>query len=60
MRALLNAINDYLPRLNEISLPILIIHGTEDNLVSMTASNLVFNDTTATDKTIDVSNYRDS
>lgn len=51
----MNAIEAYQPRLNEISLPLLGIHGTDDTLVPIAASVLVNENIRSEDKTFEVS-----
>ena len=53
--ALLKAIDNYLPRLNVISLPLLVIHGTDDTLVPIAASAVVFDNVSSRDKAFEVS-----
>ena len=52
--ALFRAVDDYQPHLQEFKLPLLVIHGTDDRMVPIAASDLVINTATSTDKTFEV------
>ena len=52
---LLDGIDAVVPRLGEINLPVLIIHGSEDTLVPIEASNIADKGIASSDKTYDVS-----
>ena len=41
-------------RVGDVTLPLLIAHGTEDHLVPFTASQFVFANTSSADKTFEV------
>ena len=53
--AFLKSIDTVKSRLNEISLPLLIIHGSDDGLVPIVASENLHNDCSSEDKTFEVS-----
>ena len=52
--AMLKSIEIYQPRINEINIPLLIMHGTEDSLVPFSASQLVNDNASSSDKTFEV------
>lgn len=55
--AFLKAMDIVLPRLNEISLPLLIIHGSDDGLVPIVASEILSNESSSEDKKFEVICY---
>jgi alpha-beta hydrolase superfamily lysophospholipase len=44
----------YKNRLSEISLPLLIMHGSGDRMIPLSASEVIYNNTSSTDKTFEV------
>ena len=51
---IVDGIDAAVPRLGEISLPVLIIHGSEDTLVPIEASNIADKGIASSDKTYEV------
>ena len=54
--ALVNSTLEIGPRMWEISLPILLIHGVEDRLVPIVASEFAYTNVSSEDKTFEVEN----
>ena len=52
--AMLKSIEMYRPRINEINIPLLIVHGTEDSLVPFSASQFVNDNASSNDKIFEV------
>jgi alpha-beta hydrolase superfamily lysophospholipase len=44
----------YKNRLSEISLPLLIMHGSGDRMIPLSASEVIYNNTSSTDKTFEL------
>lgn len=55
--AIMNAVSEYEKRLGEISIPLLVMHGSADQLLSMDASALVYCNSTSEDKILEVYVY---
>ena len=53
----MDQIDAVVPHLGEIKLPVLIIHGSEDTLVPIEASNIANSGITSSDKTYEVCHY---
>lgn len=54
MAAMIDSIQQYQPRLNEISLPLFLMQGTDDQIVPLYASELVDANVSSVDKTYEV------